>query len=433
MNRKEAEDFVYKSYLKAEKYQCYDTKDSDKRRPDLTRDIIRKKSTTPCVLVTGSKGKGSVSNMISQILQSQFKVGMMTSPHIIDFCERFKINGQNISDKDFAKYMTIIQPYIDDIEMNIPKNVCISPMGIQTILSLEFFNNKHTDFNVFECGKGAKYDDVNNIIHQYAVINRVFLEHTRELGNTLEMIADDKSYVINGDQKCVYIADQADSVMEILKRRSHKFDTPIKRYGEDFRTENIRYLKEGMLFDVYIEENRYTDISIPLLGEHQARNCALAMAFCRDVLGEFDLRMVKQKLLEIDCGGRMEIISTDPFVLLDACINASSCLSVKNVLKHIGIEDATVIIGIPDDKDYAGVVREMNSMASSIILTKSQNPHYIFTDEQVLTVEKEGIQAVWAESINAAFDIAKKIQRPIVILGTTSVISEVKRCQFPLK
>ena len=75
MNRKEAEDFIYKSYLKAEKYQDYHVKDSKKRRNDLTFDLIRKNSETPCVVVTGSKGKGSVANMISQILQIKYTVG----------------------------------------------------------------------------------------------------------------------------------------------------------------------------------------------------------------------------------------------------------------------------------------------------------------------------------------------------------------------
>ena len=79
MNRKQAEDFVYKSYLKAQQYQDYQVKDSEKRRNDLTYELIRKKSHTPCTVVTGSKGKGSVANMISQILQAEYTVGLMTA------------------------------------------------------------------------------------------------------------------------------------------------------------------------------------------------------------------------------------------------------------------------------------------------------------------------------------------------------------------
>ena len=119
MNRREAENFVYKSYLKAEKHQNYGDKDSQKRRPDLTRDVIRSRSLTPCVVVTGSKGKGSVSNMISQILQSRYKVGLMTSPHLVDFCERFLISGKNLSDDEFVTCMSEIHPEIDRIDASL--------------------------------------------------------------------------------------------------------------------------------------------------------------------------------------------------------------------------------------------------------------------------------------------------------------------------
>ena len=173
MNRNEAEDFVYKSYLKAQKFQTYEAKDREKRRNDLTYDLLRKESKIPCCVVTGSKGKGSVANMISQILQTKYTVGLMTSPHIVDFCERFQVNGGKISDEDFAYYMSSIEEEIEAIDNTLPKEVCISPMGIQAYIALKYFQSKKTDFNVFECGKGAKYDDVNNIKHDYAIINTI--------------------------------------------------------------------------------------------------------------------------------------------------------------------------------------------------------------------------------------------------------------------
>ncbi len=427
MNRKEAEDFVYKSYLKAEKRQNRNAKDADKRHPELTRSLIRSRAGTPCAVVTGSKGKGSVSNMISQILQTRLSVGLMTSPHILDFCERFKINGVNISDDDFVKYMTDIQPAIEEIDSALPDNVCVSPMGIQAVLGLEIFNNKNTDFNVFECGKGAQYDDVNNILHQYAVINSIFLEHTRELGDTLAAIAEDKAHVITGEQKAVFVAHQTPEVLGIIQKRAAEYGTSLKIYGRDFWAENIRYCRNGMLFDVNAGGAVYKDILIPLLGAHQAENCAMAMALCKEILGSIDVEKAKQKLAEINWPGRMEVLSASPFIMLDACINSASCRNVKDVLKHLAINNAAVIIGIPDDKDYAGVVREMAEVSDSIILTKSQNPHYIFTSSQCEKMKKEGIETCWCDSTGDAVEKAKSSGKPVVILGTTSLVSEVKR------
>lgn len=427
MNRAEAEAYVYKSYLRAERHQVYGARDAAKRHPELTRALIEARSGTPCVLVTGSKGKGSVCAMISKILQTKLKVGMMTSPHITDFTERFRINGQNIPDPVFAAYMTRLQPDIDAIDARLPDHVYVSPMGIQAALALAYFDDSATDFNVFECGKGVRYDDVNNIVHPYAVINSIFLEHTRELGDTLAAIAEDKSCILNGGQRAVFVAPQAPEVMAVIEKRAAAFGTPLRIYGQHFWAENVRYDSRGMLFDVVLDGTVYPRILVPLMGQHQARNCALAMALCREVLGELEADAVRDSLADLAWPGRMEVLSSDPFLLLDACINAASCDSVKDVLSHLGIPRATVVVGIPDDKDYAGVIRSMAEVAADIILTRSQNPHYRFTKAQCEAMERMGIPTLWTDSVAEAVAEAEKRPCPIVILGTTSVVSEVKQ------
>ena len=430
----EAEDFIYASYLRAAAHQDYAAKDAGKRHPELTRSLLLQKSGTPCVIVTGSKGKGSVANMISGILQTKYAVGLMTSPHITDFRERFRVNDTMISETDFCRLMNTIQPEILNIASGLPESVCVSPMGIQTDLALTYFSEKGTDFNVLECGKGAKYDDVNNVRHDYAVVNRIFLEHTRELGDTLTAIAEDKSHVITGEQKCVYFAEQEPEVLDVLLRRGEAMHVPCKIYGRDFHAENIRYTCSGMQFDVVIGDHIYPDLQIPLLGEHQAKNCALALALCVDVLSdlcmesvEFSLPAVRKNLSLLHWPGRMEVLRSHPFILLDACINSASCENVKDVLQHLEMQKCTVIVGIPEDKDYAGVVLSMENMACRIILTKSGNPHYHFSQNQQKVLAKEGIDAEWTDSVKQALDLAASFSDPVVILGTTSVISEVEQ------
>ena len=436
----DAEDFVYASYLQAATHQEYAAKDAAKRHPELTKSLLWQKSVTPCIVITGSKGKGSVANMISQILQTKFSVGLMTSPHIADFRERFRVNGTMIGESDFCRLMEEIRPEILDIASELPESACVSPMGIQADLALTYFSEKHTDFNVLECGKGAKYDDVNNVRHDYAVINRIFLEHTRELGDTLTAIAEDKSHIITGEQKCVYFAEQEPEVLEVLLRRAGDLQVPCKIYGRDFHAENIRYTCLGMQFDVVIGDNIYPDLQIPLLGEHQAKNCALALAVCMDVMAELcreseapDIfsdtmcNQIRRQLSAIHHPGRMELLRSDPFVLLDACINSASCENVKEVLRHLGIQNCTVIVGIPEDKDYAGVVRSMRDMTGRIILTKSGNPHYHFSQKQQEVLAREEIPAEWTDSVEQALTLVGSCPDPIVILGTTSVISEVER------
>ena len=478
MNRKEAEDFVYSSYLRAEKYHVYEEKDVERRHPEFTRELLRKKSGTPAAIVTGSKGKGSVSKMIAEILQTKFTVGLMTSPHIEDFCERFQVNGEKVSSPLFSMLMEEIRPEIEEIDRKIPKEFCVSPMGIQADFALTWFRSRKTDFNVFECGKGAKLDDVNNILHDYAVMNSVFLEHRRELGNTIAEIAEDKAHVITGREKAVFVGEQTEEAMAVIEKRAALFSVPLKVYGRDFWEENLRTEHTGIVFDLYVFGKRYRDIRLPLLGDFQAKNCALAMAVSEMVFSDlsekasvveeslpntenlpsaesahsasvkgsksscsvmrskstemgktFEMDAVRRRLSEINWPGRLELISGEPFILLDCCINRVSTKAVKAVLAERKIEKPVSIIAIPEDKDYRGVVQEMYPLSESVILTRTNNPHYHFSEKQCERMAEEGIVTEWAENFTEAMKKAEEKGLPIVILGTTSLLPEVKTWQ----
>ena len=443
MNRKEAEDFVYSSYLRAEKYHGYEEKDVERRHPEFTRELLRKKSGTPAAIVTGSKGKGSVSKMIAEILQTKFTVGLMTSPHIEDFCERFQVNGEKVSSPLFSMLMEEIRPEIEEIDRKIPKEFCVSPMGIQADFALTWFRSRKTDFNVFECGKGAKLDDVNNILHDYAVMNSVFLEHRRELGNTIAEIAEDKAHVITGREKAVFVGEQTEEAMAVIEKRAALFSVPLKVYGRDFWEENLRTEHTGIVFDLYVFGKRYRDIRLPLLGDFQAKNCALAMAVSETVFSDLsekaskstemgktlEIEAVRRRLSEINWPGRLELISGEPFILLDCCINRISTKAVKAVLAERKIEKPVSIIAIPEDKDYRGVVQEMYPLSESVILTRTNNPHYHFSEKQCERMAEEGIATEWAENFTEAMKKAEEKGLPIVILGTTSLLPEVKTWQ----
>lgn len=425
MNREEAENYIYQSYLQAERYRTYEAKDAEKRSPALSRPVVQALCQTPAVVVTGSKGKGSVANMVSQILRTRFTVGLLTSPHLIDFCERVRVNGEPISDADFISHISRIRPAFEAVERTLLPGQCISPMGIQAALALSYFNARHTQFNVFECGKGARFDDVNNVTHDFAIINSIFLEHTRELGQTVEEIAADKAHVITPGLRCVYVAPQTTGAMQVIRHRADMLGVPLKVYGKDFRCERVLYTRQGMQFDVVTGDTVYRDLTVPLLGEHQARNCALAMALCHDVAGTLPLADVRARLASLIWPGRMQIVSVQPFILLDACIHAASTEQVLATLQFLHIREYTLVAGIPDDKDFAGVVRSMRPHAAHILLTRSQNPHYRFTDYQQQTLAAEGIKTTLTRSVPEAMQTALSYGLPVVILGTTSVVAEV--------
>ncbi len=423
-------DFIYQSYLKAEKYQDYQAPDSQKRHPEYMKPFLEKEG-TPAILVTGSKGKGSVAHMIAAILAGKYTVGLMTSPHVLSFRERFRVNGEMIPSDKLAFYVEAYKDRLEQLDAQIPRDCYISPMGIQALVARDYFRDCHTDWNVFECGKGVQYDDVNLIPHKYGVINSIFPEHLRELGGTIESIAEDKSHIITGEQECIYVAEQVPSVMRILRERAKQYRVPMKCYGTDFGCEDIRYSKSGMIFTVWTGKDRYTDLRVPLLGEHQAKNCALAIAVCEDILQKMPKGKTREQLKQVCCPGRMEVLSRAPFVMLDASIRRENVKYVKEVLRLLKIKKVCAIVGIPDDKDYLGVCTEIGEVAGNILLTKSSNPHYRFTKLQEETLGKTGRKVCTTDNIKEAYQKALQLGLPIVILGTTSLVSDVKR-EWPL-
>ena len=221
----------------------------------------------------------------------------------------------------------------------------------------------------------------------------------------------------------------------------------------------------GIVFDLCIFGKRYRDIRLPLLGVFQAKNCALAMAVSETVFSDlsrnasigkgslpsieslpsavhaegtetgksFEMDAVRRRLAEINWPGRLELISGEPFILLDCCINRVSAKAVKDVLSERKIEKLVSIIAIPEDKDYSGVVREMRPLSEGIILTRTNNPHYNFSKKQCERMAEEGIETEWAENFPEAMKKAEEKGIPIVILGTTSLLPEVKYWQKCIK
>ena len=434
MNVEKAIDYVYASYLKAEPYLDYDASDAKKRNPKLSKAIIEKRAGILTVLVTGSKGKGSVSKMIAEIMGTHHKVGLMTSPHILAFNERIQVQGEPVSDEVLTKAIECVKPEFDVVEATLAPKEYISPMGIQTAAALDIFKEAGVTFQVMECGKGVAFDDVNNVPHKYGVINRIFLEHTRELGKNLGEIAENKSAIISGEQDAVFTGKQEGEVLKVLRDRAEACQIPLYEYGRDFWCEYVRYTQKGMKFDVVTRKTRYVDIQLPLLGTYQAENCALAIALCEMELGVLEEAKVKQALKYLEWSGRLEVLSAEPLMLLDACINRESCHNVLEALEQLGVNQVTTIIGIPSDKDYLGVAEAMKKMSVHMILTKSQNAHYKFGREQVEALAEVGIAADWTENISDAIDKARSFmeaedawERPICILGTTSLISDVKK------
>ena len=428
MTREEAEDFIYSYYMEVLPRTRYSDADGMKRDPRLTEEIIRRRhSGGLSVAVTGSKGKGSVAYILSRILGTSIRCGLMVSPHISRFNERFSVSGEYITDTEFIDIVSEIKDDFERIWNRSDKKTAISPIGIQTVIAEEYFKRHGVLAQIYECGKGVRYDDVKNVPATYAVINSIFPEHKRELGPLLSDIAEDKADIIRPGVRACFSAGQDETVLSIIRERAAREGTALYVYGEDFEASDITYSGSGMKCDIRIGDDVVKGLEISLMGEHQCRNLALALALSKEILGlKLDQNMdrVREVLKELRWPGRLSVIRRSPLVMVDCCINRMSAKSALDTTEQLGARDAAFILAIPDDKDYTGVAREVSKRGYDIILTRAVNPHYRFEGIQQGELFRQGIKADYRDSLASALDDTKA--RPVIILGTTAILNEVK-------
>ncbi len=469
-NSADVETYIYHSYMEAKDYlegpEGYDLPDSQKRSPNLLTPLfldVLKEYHPLNIVVTGSKGKGSVSYMLASVFtQLGFTVGLFTSPHILNYRERIRIGKDPISVDDFCRICDGIRPKIDQVEEKIQKGrEYISPIGISAYLALTYFRERNTRINIFECGKGAATDDVNRIPHEYAVINMIFREHLRELGPAFTDIAQNKAAVITKDCKAVYTAVQEPEALRIINEYAYNqgkhfpvlCDIPKEAH---LNTKGLRFTIEG-------EAKQYSDLFIPMLGEYQAQNASLAIRCAEGICSNepgFPMlteTVIRTAFQDLSIPGRCSLYhekksDKNATYLLDACINAYSAEEVITTLKSLEVEnkpsDISFVIGIPEDKDDRGVIAtvckyllqhphdnktaEVKKDRPLIYLTDTANPHYRFSENQLERAIQSGAipeqlkdRAVYQKgSLNAVMS-ASKGSSMVCILGTTSLISEV--------
>lgn len=434
-NAKEAEDFVYSSYMNAIDKIPKDMPDMMTRSPHLTGVLLDKMGRPDKkqrnVLVTGSKGKGSVSRMISKLIEAHgFKTGLCTSPHLVSFLERIRINGNSISENDFVKYANILEPYAAEVQKQLTGAEYIGPAGITAVLAILYYLDQKTDYNVFECGKGARYDDVIRLHSEASVINTVFLEHIPQLGSNLPEIAFNKAGVINSTQRFAVSANQQREARDIIQREAREKGVRLYSCGQDFLCENISIERNGTYFDVITRNSKYRNIKLNLMGRHQAYNAAIAICTAEDLLEDVKEENVRGALECIAWPGRLEVISRSPLTILDGCINRECAKHIREVVNEMGNTDVISIVGIPDDKDYKGVVCGMSDVSRRIILTTSKNKNLKFTTDQMdktklMLGEKLIYEAELEDAIETAYNLVEG-DGLVCIIGTQSLVRDVK-------
>lgn len=317
--------------------------------------------------IAGTNGKGSTAAMISFILQAAgLRVGLYTSPHLVSFTERIKVNGVPIPEER-------VIDLVMTLKSKLPTLNSLSPTFFEftTALAFQYLKEEEIDIAVIEVGMGGRLDATNVIIPMVSAITNIGYDHQEFLGNTLSEIAREKAGIIK-EGVPVITADQERDALKVIEDVSKENGAKLYIYGEDFRADPRL---QTQVFDYYGLEYILRALELSLLGSHQIVNASLAIATC-EVLNpriEIDEEAIRKGLKETIWEGRLEVALENPTILLDGAHNENAARCLKRALKEIFLHEHDrlfLIIGIMKDKDIRGILKALAPLAHEVIVTR---------------------------------------------------------------
>jgi len=385
--------------------------------------------------VAGTNGKGSTSSLISSILQSDgYKVGLYTSPHLVDFTERIKINNKSINRKKVCELLERIKPSIDKVA-NKPSYGHPTFFEVITSMAFLYFYEEQVDFLVLEVGLGGRLDATNVCEPLVSVITHVDYDHMDKLGNNLNKIAREKGGIIKSGG-IVISSKQYDEVYKEIKKIADKKNSLIYSTGKEIKYKIIKSDIKGVTFDLEGIYHDYKNLHIPLLGKHQADNAATAITAVEalKIIGiDISEKAIRDGLKDVKWTGRLEIIQNNPTLVLDGAHNPSGVKVVRDALKEIfSYHRLILVLAIFTDKDYKNMIQILASKADLIIATKAKNPRA--TSPQIIAKEAaqyiDENKIIVTENIPQAINCAlsnSKENDLICITGSLYTVGEAKK------
>jgi len=336
------------------------------------------------VHVAGSKGKGSVCTMLSEMLvANDYKVGLYTSPHILNLRERIQINNQMISEAAMVRLVKKIAPVARQMSDDPP-----TFFELLTAMSFMHFVKEKTDIAVIETGLGGRLDSTNVLIPLVVGITNISVDHHRQLGNTVSKIAKEKAGIFKKSVPVISVM-QDNEAMVVLRKAAHQTGSGLFFTGKDIdftcRFESSRSLGPHNRICLTTPTSRFEHLHVPLLGEHQAVNCGLALSLLDSLKScgyDIDDQLAIKGLSNTKLPGRMEIIRNEPRILVDAAHNAASIrVMIHAIGQHIPYDSMVMVFGCCEDKDIEGMLRELQYGADKVIFTRVNSPRSVYPDD----------------------------------------------------
>ncbi|TXJ54653.1 bifunctional folylpolyglutamate synthase/dihydrofolate synthase [Brachyspira aalborgi] len=378
--------------------------------------ILGYKQTFKIIHITGTKGKGSTTLVLSNMLKSAgYKTASFVSPHIINVRERIAINNQWISEEDF---INITKKIKNILEENKIYNITV--FEIFTIIGLYYFYIQNVDYACIEVGIGGKLDCTNIVDSSISVITSISYDHMEILGNTIEEITEQKAGIIKENSLVVSAAQEKESI-NIIEKISKEKNSKLYIFKKDFDVDIISNTNKILEFN-YIENEKKYKFETTLLGEHQSENISLAFkTFTLLVNNEKLYYKAIYSIKNFSINARLTFVQRNPDIIIDGAHNSKSLFRIlKTIYKWY---DYLIILFAPlSEKDIKGMC-EILKDSDSFIIVSSPNTNYKENDSyKTYQYLKERDNIIHIENFNEAIKYMQKLSKekniPALVIGS---------------
>jgi dihydrofolate synthase/folylpolyglutamate synthase len=319
--------------------------------------------------IGGTNGKGSTAAMMASILEREgYRVGLYTSPHLIRFTERIKVNGKEIEKEEVAELSGWMRERIEEANIDPP----FTFFDFTTAMALYYFKQKMVDLVVLEVGLGGRLDSTNAVDPLLSVITNISKDHEAYLGKSILKIAKEKAGIIKQGRPLITAATQP-HVLRLFSKICREKGSSYFRVGKEFRyvsAEDGDFHYEGL-------HRKLWGLHVNLMGSHQIINATTALGsleVLEDLGYPVSIDAMVAGLREVNWPGRLEMVASSPKVVLDGAHNPAGALVLREFLKkQFQYRHLILLIGVMKDKDIESILHLLAPLADHIILTQPNN------------------------------------------------------------
>ena len=381
--------------------------------------------------IGGTNGKGSTAAMMASILQKEgYRVGLYTSPHLIRFTERIKVNGKEIEKEEVASLAEWIKERIEAAGITSP----FTFFDFTTAMALLYFKQRMVDLTVLEVGLGGRLDSTNVVDPLLSIVTNISKDHEEQLGRSILKIAEEKAGIIKKGRPFITAATQP-HVLHLFSKVCQEKKAPYFRVGKEFRyvqNEEKNFNYEGL-------HRKLWNIYLNLWGTHQMVNATMALG-ALEVLEDLGYPVSNDAMIEglrdVEWPGRLEIVCSSPRVVLDGAHNPAGALVLKESLeKEFQYHHLILLVGIMKDKDIESILHFLVPIADHIILTRPSIDRAASPALLKKALGRNGKKAEIIENLKEAIDRGLSITTEedlLCITGSLYTVGEARAYFHPM-